>query len=258
MTPTASVALVATDFSPLAQRAADRAAQLALAQGQSMQLVHVLNHDWMVTLRGWLGEQGPALARLAQASATQLEAEAQRLRSLHPGLALSVRLLEGQPVAAVDEAASALPAAWLALGVRGDTPLHQLLIGTTAERLLRKTTHPVLVVRQPAAAPYRRVLVPVDFSPWSQSAVSLAMHFAPQATLVLMHTFSVPFEEKLRFAGVDDDTVGLYRDKARLQALQQLQAVAGNTGLTRRTPVTVPAGGRCRAGGGGTGRRARL
>jgi universal stress protein E len=222
MTPTASVALVATDFSPLAQRAAERAATLALAQGLSLQLLHVLNHDWMTTLRSWLGEQGGQLARLSQASADQLGTEAERLRSLYPGLALSARLLEGQPVSGVDQAAADLPAAWVALGVRGSTPMHQLLIGTTAERLLRKTTHPLLVVRQPVDTAYRRVLVPVDFSPWSQAAVALALRFAPQADLVLMHTFSVPFEEKLRFAGVDDDTVGLYRDKARLLALQQL------------------------------------
>ena len=222
--------LAATDFSPMAMQAADRAAQLAHAQGRHLQLLHVLNHDWLVALRSWLGEQGPALARLAQDSTDQLEAEARRLRSQHPGLNLTVRLLEGQPVSAVTQDANASDAAWVALGVRGSTPVQHLLMGTTAERLLRKTTHPLLVVRQPVAGPYQRVLVPVDFSPWSRAAVALVQDFAPQAELVLMHTFSVPFEEKLRFAGVDDDTLGLYRDRARLQALQQLQALAAQTG----------------------------
>lgn len=226
-----ATALVATDFSPMAQRAADRAAVLALAQGQPLQLLHVVNHDWMVTVRGWLGDQGPVLARLAEASAVQLEAEGQRLRSQFPGLSVTVRLLEGQPVAGVHQAASDLPAAWVVLGVRGSTPLDPLQLGNTAERLLRKTTHPLLVVRQPVTGPYQRVLVPVDFSPWSQAALALALGFAPQAQLVLMHSFGVPFEEKLRFAGVDDDTVGLYRDRARLQALALLQGLAEQTGL---------------------------
>ena len=227
----ANMALVATDFSPMAMQAADRAAILAKTQRRALQLLHVVNHDWMVTLRGWLGEDGPALRRLLQASADQLEAEAHRLRSQHPGLDLSVRLLEDQAVPGVTQAANESNAAWVAVGERGSTPVHQLLMGTTAERLLRKTTHPLLVVRRPAAGPYRRLLVPVDFSPWSQSALALAQRFVPQASLVLMHTYSVPFEEKLRFAGVDDDTMGHYRDRARRQALDQLQAMAAQTGL---------------------------
>jgi len=43
----------------------------------------------------------------------------------------------------------------------------RLLLGATAERLLRRAQCPVLVVRQSTAQPYQRVLLPVDFSPWS-------------------------------------------------------------------------------------------
>jgi nucleotide-binding universal stress UspA family protein len=41
--------------------------------------------------------------------------------------------------------------------------------------------------------------------------------------LVLMHSFSIPFEEKLRFAGVDDATLVHYREKVRNEARQQMQ-----------------------------------
>jgi len=42
----------------------------------------------------------------------------------------------------------------------------------------------------------------------------------------------VPFEEKLRFAGVDAATVELYRGRARTQARQRLFALADEVGLT--------------------------
>jgi nucleotide-binding universal stress UspA family protein len=87
------------------------------------------------------------------------------------------------------------------------------------------------MVRQTPHEPYRRVLVPVDFSPWSAMAIKLALQAAPRATLILMHAVEVPFEGKLRLAGVDDKLVGRYRDAARSEARQKLQALAEDAGL---------------------------
>jgi len=120
------------------------------------------------------------------------------------------------------------------VGARGDNPLHHLLIGTTAERLLSKADRPLLVVRSEPEGDYQRVLVPMDFSPWSETAIPLARAMAPGAHLVLMHSFSIPFEEKLRFAGVDDDTLGHYRERARRDASDQLNALVDRHSLQSR------------------------
>ena len=109
--------------------------------------------------------------------------------------------------------------------------LRRLVLGTTSECLLRRTTRPVLVVRQTAHAPYRRVLLALDFSLWSLRAVAVAQQAAPHAQLVPLNAFQVPFEEKLRFAGVDDATVELYRRRARTTATERLHALAAAAGL---------------------------
>jgi nucleotide-binding universal stress UspA family protein len=100
------------------------------------------------------------------------------------------------------------------------------VLGSTSERLLRLTQRPLLVVRQPASRPYLRVLVALDFSPWSTQAVALARRVAPQARLVLFHAFQVPFEDKLRFAGVDLSTIHRYRQQARAESTQRLHGLA--------------------------------
>ena len=49
--------------------------------------------------------------------------------------------------------------------------------------------------------------MPVDFSPWSQGAIRLALAVAPQAELILLHADEVAFEGKLRFAGVAEEVI---------------------------------------------------
>jgi nucleotide-binding universal stress UspA family protein len=97
--------------------------------------------------------------------------------------------------------------------------------------MLSTTTCPVLVVKQPPHEPYRQLLVPVDFSPSSLRAIRHARSVAPQADVVLVHAFEVPFEGLLRYAGVDEDTIHHYRIVARQEALQKLHALRDEAGL---------------------------
>lgn len=229
MNPPASI-LAATDFSAPARHAADRAARLAHETGAALTLMHVLPGETVAQLRRWLGAGHEAEQRV-------LDEARQRLRALADELHAARRV----PVTAVDasgpvveeilQRADALDAALLVLGARGVGFLRRLVLGTTAERLMRRTTRPLLVVRQSAHEPYRRVLVALDFSPWSAEALAIARRIAPRARLALLSVFQVPFEEKLRFAGVDTATVDHYRRQARAEASHGVQALARAAGL---------------------------
>lgn len=217
--------LVATDFSPAAVLAGQRAARIARqCQGQ-LRLQHVMSTSLLNDLRDWMVPGQPWQERVRQQAAAALKLEARALQGDEPQASIETRLVDGAPVQGITEAAREWPADLLVVGARGDNPLHHLLIGTTAERLLSKSDRPMLVVRSEPEDDYQRVLVPVDFSPWSESAIPLARAMAPGAHLVLMHSFSIPFEEKLRFAGVDDDTLGHYRERARQDASDHLNAL---------------------------------
>ena len=222
--------LVATDFSAHARQAADRAARLAHEAHSPLTLLHVLPGEPLAQLREWLG------ASSAAEQAMRAEAH-QQLRALAAALAGARRVrvhTEDAAGSTLDEilrAAERLDAQLLVLGARGAGFLRRLVLGTTSERLMRLTDRPLLVVRQTPHEPYRRVLVAVDFSPWSRDAVALARRVAPNAQLLLLTAFQVPFEEKLRFAGVDADTVERYRQQARAQARERVFALADEAGL---------------------------
>jgi len=220
----------ATDFSAPASTAADCAALLAARLNARLSLMHVISAGWVDELRAWLTDSVPWQDRLAAQTLDRLEAEALRMGAASAG-PVTPLLLQGHPVSALAEAIIAHEADLLVIGARGASPLHHLLVGTTAERLMRKVACPLLVVRQPPCQTHRRVLIPLDFSPWSEHAVALARQVAPDAVLVLMHSFAIPFEEKLRFAGVDDATLAHYREKARSESHQQMQDFVLSHGL---------------------------
>lgn len=222
--------LAATDLSPPSRLAADRAARLAHETGATLHLLHVLPGDVLQELRQWLGAGHAAESQLREDARHDLHELAARLQSMRHATINPVSA-SGPVLDEIGQHAEQLDAKLLVLGARGAGYLRRLMVGTTAERLLRRTTRPVLVVRQTPHEPYRRTLVALDFSAWSLPSLSLARRVAPHAHLVLMSAFEIPFEDKLRFAGVDDRTIGEYRRQARLDTAARLDAFAHDAGL---------------------------
>lgn len=229
MSPTQPI-LAVTDFSHLARHAAERAARLAHETGAPLTLMHVMQAGALHNLRQWLGASHPLVNQLeadAQQQLDQLAADLHAARHVSAHTALA----SGSVLDEIGRKAEALNAALLVLGARGEGFLRRQVLGTTSERLLRRSTRPLLVVRQTPHAAYRKALVALDFSPWSLQALAVARRVAPHAQLVLFNAFQVPFEEKLHFAGVDANTIEHYRQQARTQAVQQVHALAASAGL---------------------------
>lgn len=217
--------LAATDFSAPARHAADRAARLARASAAPLTLMHVLPAGALQGLREWLGADSGTEQQLQAQALQQLQQQAAELQAARH-LPVATQHATGAPVEALVRVADVLDAALLVLDARGEGFLRRWVMGSTAERLLHCSQRPLLVVRQMPQGPYRRVLLALDFSPWSLQAVTLEQQLAPQAHLVLLHAFQVPFAEKLQFAGVDAATIEHYRTHARAEAGQRVQAMA--------------------------------
>lgn len=222
--------LVATDLSSPARQAADRAARLAPAGGARRRLVHALNAGVAAQLQQLLGLGSKLEATLVEQTRLELQALAAELATERQ-VNFETALVKGSVVDEIARQADGMSADLVVLGARGTDFLRRLVLGSTAERLLRKSTRPMLVVKQRAHEPYRRVLVALDFSAWSTSLIDLARWVAPGAHLVLLSAYEVPFEGKLRYAGVEDAAIRRYRERARQTTEEQLLALATQTGL---------------------------
>lgn len=223
--------LAATDLSGPARHAAARATRLAAEHQASLNLMHVISQGGLQTLRHLLGVGQPdaetTLADEAREDCLQLAAELGAPHQINP----EVRIRTGNPIDTISQEADALDASLVVLGNRGSGFLSDIPLGTTTEKLLRRCKRPLLVVKQTPHENYRRVLVPVDFSPLSLPALRFAHAIAPQAELILLHAFEVPYEPQLRRAHVEEESILSYRTTARREAQQQLDELALQSGV---------------------------
>src|SRR5690606_15718234 len=155
------------------------------------------------------------------------------LAELHDGLggSANLHLGIGNVVNEITRQADALDADLLVLGAHGSSLVRDLIVGSTTERVLRRTGRPLLVVRRPAPRGYRQVLIPVDFSARSLKAIEVARRLAPKAALVLLHTFEVPFEGRRRHAAVSAHELGALRASAQHEGETRMAELIARAGL---------------------------
>jgi nucleotide-binding universal stress UspA family protein len=220
--------IAATDFSADADRAASRASRIAVEQGASLELVHVVNRRELDAAGRLDGLDAAFEARLLQNAEDRLAALAQRLEG---GDRIQTSVKVGDPRTTLQEAAEA--ADLLVLGARGAHPLRDMLLGTTAERLVSRAPTPLLVVKGPDEDAYRRVLAAVDLSPASMAVVEAAARIAAQATVTVAHAFCVPFERHLHLAGASEEKVAAYRARARDESSAQIERLLAGSDRSR-------------------------
>ncbi|MHB1399853.1 MAG: universal stress protein [Trichloromonadaceae bacterium] len=206
------IILVASDLSEQSALALGRAAQLAQALRAQLELLHVVEaspiKDLPAPLRDALGAR--ALQQIEEAH-RQLERQAEQ--TLSGDIAWQCRVETGKDFVAIIRGARQSSADLIVLGAHGSHALRDLFLGTTAEKVVRKADRPVLVVKKPTLAPYRRVLVATDFSVAARQALLVALPLAPEARFDLLHV-QTPWGEGLpSLAGIDDPTRQRYQQQ---------------------------------------------
>lgn len=146
---TLNTILVPTDFSATSEAALRYGKALADAFGASLHLVHVVqepfSQPWAVEAYGVslasLQETWTRDARTRLENALQPD-ERDRYRA-------QIATLSGHPVVEILRYAEANAIDLIVLGTHGRGPLSHVVMGSVAERVVRKAPCPVLTVRQP-------------------------------------------------------------------------------------------------------------
>lgn len=139
--------LFPTDFSPAADQAL-AAANLILSGSENAEIILVHTYQIAPTVVP-LGGFGKGASRLFVANAHQLAQQAtepsvEALRS--KGFRVEVVIARGDPAAIVTELAAERDVDVIVMGTRGHSKLRQILLGSTAERIVEHAPCPVLTV----------------------------------------------------------------------------------------------------------------
>lgn len=176
---------VGTNFSPESDLALATAVALARPTGATIDLVHVVHRPHLYE-RMVLSEKSLVadLERQAAARLQQLAAS-----PAFGGVPIAVHVRHGAPFAEIVTAAREGGHDLVVIGARKRSGISDLLLGSTAERVLRKAGAPVLLAKEPFADPPQCILAPTDFSDASRPALEEAIALARRwrARLVLLH-----------------------------------------------------------------------
>ncbi|MHA3775233.1 universal stress protein [Verrucomicrobiota bacterium sgz303538] len=195
--------IVPVDFSEPSLKALDVAQALAERFGASLHFVHIVEPTPFMTSLPELPIVMPDsdVAKHWDEMLTRLTRE-----RAEGNIKTSSEVRLGKASDEIVAIAEKSGADMLVIATHGRTGLKRVLMGSTAERVVRHAPCPVLVVRERKGAEgagtggtaklaqFRRILVPTDFSPLSQAALNYAGRFAEQfgAELVLLHCIYFP------------------------------------------------------------------
>jgi len=200
-TPQLARILVPTDFSRNAARALRYAVPLARQVAGKITLLHAID---LPVVPAQLGAMMTDEARLIAGAQSGLDQLATRLIP-RPLLDKTV-VRQGRAHEEIARVAKSRKTDLIVLAMRGRSRLQRALLGSTAERVVRHASCPVLTVRpvrgkkppeagsKSLASLINRVLVPVDFSVNSQAAVRYAAGIARtmNAQIALLHVVEPP------------------------------------------------------------------
>jgi nucleotide-binding universal stress UspA family protein len=144
--------LVGIDFSSGSRAALETAAELAAGFGATIDLVHVWTLPVYVGAEAMVGFSSGSSQTLAEIIRTGAEKSMQAFvdRALADGIRIERARVEfGEPAQTIVEIAEHDGYDLIGVGTHGRTGLSLFLIGSVAERVVRRAGRPVLTVREP-------------------------------------------------------------------------------------------------------------
>ena len=214
--------VAATDMSPFAARAEERAARLVHElESESLHLLHVVDNLPLEALRHLDQPPLDTEYHLIESSRKQLAEIEHKLSAKYKGKVITTTLNVGRPHTEIVRYAKLLNAELIVMGVHGS--FTRKLVGSTVDKVLRQSVTPLLLVKEVPRGPYQRILVPVDFSDSSRRAIEMAVSIAPHATVTVLHAFEAPLVGKMHLYGVGDETIEAYRAQVRAERISKMQ-----------------------------------
>lgn len=209
--------LIAVDLSPGSAWLLQRAARLSLAAHGRVTLLHVVPRLL----------SGEARARAEEDARALLDEQAAELSRAVPAAAVRPLVTVGSAAAAIS--AHAPDAQLIAMGRGGHGVLRDMVLGATAERVLRRSKVPVLVVRRPPEGDYGRPLLALDVGQPLDELLDVLLRVLPASPppLAWVHAYEAPFEGFV-YPSLTREQAREYREHYRKRAVREITSQVRN------------------------------
>ncbi len=179
--------VVATDLGA-ASRAALGFAKILHAQfGSEVEVLHACHLDLPPYFSsGQIDALKKEISRTNRSAEDYVRKESKSALGFDPGVAV----IDKPPLEAILEESAGRGAGLIVMGTHGRRGARRLMLGSVAERVLRHSTVPVLVVRETVkAAPFKHVFCPINVTDAGKTVLEYAadLAHAADARLTILH-----------------------------------------------------------------------
>jgi nucleotide-binding universal stress UspA family protein len=206
--------LVGTDLSVGSQAAVDRAVQLAATHGAALCIIHVR----------------PLAVESSPSDASKDERVRQRLADLaaslneRAGIDATACVETGSPADVINAYAKANASSLVVVGSRADATISGL--GSTASKVVRTPTCPVLTVRAAGSRQYERIVLATDMREGADRATSFALTLFPSAHHHLLYALDPCADGDSSTENVPTDQLSAGRQRLYMRARAELRNLA--------------------------------
>lgn len=176
--------IVGVDFSRYSKIVFKQAIQLAEQFNAKLVLAYADYNEWQVA--------SPEIPYVPQVSLKDLTAEVERFYHIRPSPKLSVEVRRGLPETVVLGIAKQYPQPLIIVGSQGKNAISRYLLGSHAEAIALKSKYPVWVHRGNKIVPFKKVLIPTDFSKSSNKQIDQIKDWKNKIPLSLRFLYVKP------------------------------------------------------------------
>jgi nucleotide-binding universal stress UspA family protein len=216
------------DFSSTSRDAIEHAVAIAKWYESSITALHVIHPSVLPPPPILFAEPSDETPTPARHQALKQELRCWLEPAVRAGVTTEALVDEGPPAVRILDYASALQADLIVMGTHGLSGFERFMVGSVAERVLRKAACPVMTVPPAAGSaakvPYIRLLCPVDFSESSLEALRFAFSLAQEsdAHVTILHVFDWPSDDDLLVERFDAPA---FRALVETQARERLEGL---------------------------------
>jgi nucleotide-binding universal stress UspA family protein len=231
--PVTGPIVVATDFSTRSDRALRRATMIARQFGAGLALVHVVDDDQP---RHMIDDQIESSRRILDETVGTIEQM--------DGVSAEASVLAGDVFSGILQVAEERAAGLIIVGPHR-RQLRDVFMGTTAERTIAHSRHPVLLAAGVPSAPYDRALIALDLNDVSRAVAVefLRLGLVDRTAIVAMHAFDAPAQGMMQRAMVESEEIHRYVAGEQIDAHAAFNEMLADAGLGGARKVMVPVDG---------------
>ncbi|KEY99833.1 hypothetical protein AI27_01055 [Sphingomonas sp. BHC-A] len=213
--------LVATDFSARSDRASRRAVLTARTIEAELTLVHVVDDD-----------QPNYLIERQRSAATELLGQMTTTLAEVDKVASRMIVTTGDAFDGILRTAAEINPDLIIVGPHRRQFL-DTFVGTTAERTIQRSRHPILMANSVPSGSYNRILLATDLTDASRSAVTSAdrLGILTGVDIVALHLFDAPAIGMMKRAMEVPDAINHYVSVEEKRARSELMSFLAGCGL---------------------------